>query len=172
MSWAIQPLGRGGTSGGQRSVENWASCLIWKPRQKSMASPDEWRVKLLIVVYYPDISFEFPLSTVCLWYALISVSFYLDTGGRRYKEGSERARQLSLTWSLMRKTVLVNKGRKVRWLGEVLLVRVQVGLHVVQGCPLLTGGGGQLLLVRGVVVLLVEGGRFICGRGILKHSGG
>lgn len=88
------------------------------------------------------------------------------------KEGSKRVRQLSLTWSLMRKTVLLNKGCEVAWLREVLLVRVQICIHVVQGCPLMTGGGGQLLFVCGVVVLLVEGGRFICGRHVLQHKGG
>lgn len=71
----------------------------------------------------------------------------------------------------MRKTVLINKGREVARLRKVLLVRVQVCIHVMQG-PLMTGGGGQLLLVCGVVVLWVVGGCFICGRRILQHKGG
>lgn len=102
---------------------------------------------------------------------MIPVSICLDIGSRRYKEASKRVRQLSLTWSLLRKTVLVNKGREVARLREVLLVRVQFCIHVVQG-PLMTGGGGQLLLVCGVVVLRVVGGCFICGRRLLQHKGG
>lgn len=89
-----------------------------------------------------------------------------------HKEESRRVRQLSLTWSLGRKTVLINKGSEVAWLREVLLVRVQIRIHVVQGGPLVTGGGGQLLLVCGVVVLWAEGGSFICGRKILQHEDG
>lgn len=120
---------------------------------------------------YPNISFEFPLSTTCLWYALISVRIYMDTGDRRHKGESKRVRQLSLTWSLMRKSVLINKGCEVTWPREVLLVGVQFCIHVVKGSPLMTGGGGQLLFVCGVVVLWV-GGRFICGRKILQCKGG
>lgn len=36
----------------------------------------------------------------------------------------------------------------------------------------MTGGGGQLLLVCGVVVLQVVGGCFVCGRRLLQHKGG
>lgn len=121
----------------------------------------EW----LIAAHDPTISSEFPLSTACLWYALNSV--YLDTGGWRYKEGSERVRRLSLTWSLMRKTVLVNKGREVARLREVLLVGVQLCIHVVQSRPLVTGGGCQLLFIGGVI-----GGRIVYRRRILEHKGG
>lgn len=59
---------------------------------------------------YPNISLDFHLSSTCLWHALMSVSFYLDTR--------------SLTRGLMRKTVLINKGCEVTGLREVLLVRV------------------------------------------------
>lgn len=115
---------------------------------------------------HPNICFEFALNTTYLWYALISVNFYLDTGGWRYKGELKRAKQLSLTWNLMRKAVLINKGCKVTWLREVLMVRVQFCIHVMQGSPLMAGGGGQLLFVCGMVILWV-GGRFVCGCRIL-----
>lgn len=79
MGWATQPLGRGGSSGGQRAVENWASRLVSLSQLKSITVLDEWRVKWLVTVLYmmvyPNISSEFPLSTACLRYALISHLF-------------------------------------------------------------------------------------------------
>lgn len=108
---------------------------------------------------------------ICLeqlqWYALISAGmFWTQVHG-----GTNRFRQLSLTWGLKRKTALIHKRREVARLREVLLVGVQVCLHVVQ-VPLVTRGGRQLLLVCGVVVLRVEGGRFICRHEVLRHKRG
>lgn len=78
-------------------------------------------------------------------------------------------RRRSLTWSLRGKTVLIHKGREVARLGKVLLVQVQLRFHVLQGGPLVAGGGGQLLFVRGVVVLRV-GAAFIHRRRILQRG--
>lgn len=65
-----------------------------------------------------------------------------------------------LTWRL--KTALIDKGCQIRWVRKILLVRVQVCIDVVQACPLVIGGGGQLFLVRGVAVLWRKGGGVIC----------
>lgn len=122
-----------------------------------MALLNEQRVKRLRA------GFEFHLSTAILQCA---VTNYLDTVWVQRQVHLKRAGQLSLTWSLMRKTVFVNEGCEVTWLRKVLLVRVQFCIHVLQGSPLVNGGGGQLLFVSGVVVLCMGGG-FIRQRWIL-----
>ena len=62
---------------------------------------------------------------------------------------------------------LADEGGQVAGLGEVLAVRGQVA--VLQGAPLVAGGGGQLLLVRGVLVLRVEA--VVPVRGLLRRGG-
>lgn len=159
MRWATQPMGKGGSSGGQRVVDN---RLISLPQQESIALLDTWRVKGIVGVHGDSC----PLSTrlyaqyrACLLRSLTAIICMSK-------------RELILTWSLGRKTVLIDEGREVGRLREVLLVRVQICFHVVQGGPLVTGGGGQLLLVRGMVVLWPQRGSFICGRRILPRREG
>lgn len=96
----------------------------------------------------------------------------LDEPSRLANTGFEfrlEFRRRSLTWSLRGKTVLIHKGREVARLGKVLLVQVQLRFHVLQGGPLVAGGGGQLLFVRGVVVLRV-GAAFIHRHRILQRG--
>lgn len=90
MSRVPQPLGRGGSSEGQRAVENWASTFITLPPQKSIALLDERAVTRLIVgpaalsKHKLCISLEHRPSA-----ALISACFHLDPGGCRHKEQEE-----------------------------------------------------------------------------------
>lgn len=49
------------------------------------------------------------------------------------------------------------------------MLRVQIRLHIVQGPPLMIGGG-QLFLVGGVFVLWMKGGRFFSRCRILQYN--
>lgn len=132
----------GGSPECQRPVENWAN----RPQQKSIVSLNgrEWLAAACFVLPKP----QFLLSTICLFCTII---WTWGVGRLQYKR--EMRRQSSLTWSWRRKTVLINKRCEVTGLWEIVLHRVQI--CVMQGGPLMTGWGGQLLFICGVVILQV-----------------
>lgn len=150
-----QPMRKGGSPDCQRPVENWAN----RPQQKSIVSLNgrERLAAACFVLPQP----EFLLSTIRLCCTIIWT--WGLGGGLQYKR--EMRRQLSLTWSWRRKTVFINKRCEVTGLREIMLHRVQI--CVMQGGPLMTGGGGQLLFIRGVVILQVGLG-LVRGLGILR----
>lgn len=148
---------KGGSPECQRPVENWAN----RPQQKSIVSLNgrEWLAAACFVLPKP----EFLLSTICLCCTII---WTWKWGGGRLQYKREMRRQLGLTWSWRRKTVLINKRCEVTGLREIVLPRVQI--CVMQGGPLMSGGGGQLLFIGGVVILQVGLG-LVRGLGILRY---